>query len=119
MGRGARRTSGDCKGDQRGHGAGILRLDFDRAEEGLEKISWDAFFEKFDEEDLAFLYQDKTADGKTSRFHKFVDRNSADEGDEEDAEDEDEDEDEEEEDEEGEKELSGEEDIDDAEEDEG
>ena len=29
---------------------------------------------KFDEAGLAFLYQDKTADGGTSRFHKFVRR---------------------------------------------
>ena len=44
----------------------------------LEKISWDEFFEKFDDSDLAFLFQEKTAAGKTSRFHKFVDRSNAD-----------------------------------------
>ena len=59
--------------------AGILRLDFDPPDASLTKISWDEFFEKFDDADLAFLYQDKTAGGKTSRFHKFVDRDSADE----------------------------------------
>jgi hypothetical protein len=57
--------------------AGILRLDFDPADKGLEKISWDEFFEKFDDSDLAFLFQEKTASGKTSRFHKFVDRSNA------------------------------------------
>ncbi len=31
-----------------------------------------AFFEKFDKEDLAFLYQDETSAGKTSRFCKFI-----------------------------------------------
>lgn len=61
--------------------AGILRLDFDPPntslpKKGLEQISWDEFFDKFDEADLAFLYQDETAAGKTSRFHKFVDRDS-------------------------------------------
>jgi hypothetical protein len=61
--------------------AGILRLDFDPPDESLEKISWDDFFEKFEDANLAFLYQDKTASGKTSRFHKFVDRsNASDEG---------------------------------------
>ena len=40
--------------------------------EGLEEIEWDEFFQKFDESDLAFLYQDRTKDGKISRFHKFV-----------------------------------------------
>ena len=55
-----------------GEDAGILRLDFDPKDEGLDDLSWDAFFEKFDEAGLSFLYQDKTADGKVSRFHKFV-----------------------------------------------
>ena len=52
--------------------AGILRLDFEPADEELEPISWEEFFHKFDEADLSFLYQEKTAAGKTSRFHKFV-----------------------------------------------
>ena len=56
-----------------GH-AGILRIDFGPREEGLEEISWDEFFRKFEEAHLAFLYQDKTKDGKVSRFHKFVAR---------------------------------------------
>jgi hypothetical protein len=56
---------------------GILRLDFEPRDEDLEPIDWDAFFAKFDEADLAFLYQEKTADGKTSRFHKFVSRRDA------------------------------------------
>lgn len=33
-----------------------------------------SFFRKFDETAIAFLHQDKTADGKTSRFFKFVRR---------------------------------------------
>ena len=59
--------------EEDGH-AGILRIDFGPREERLEKIGWDEFFEKFDEAGLAFLYQDKTKDGKISRFHKFVSR---------------------------------------------
>jgi hypothetical protein len=54
---------------------GILRIDFDEPEESLEQISWDDFFKIFDENDLAFLHQDETEDGKTSRFNKFVERN--------------------------------------------
>jgi hypothetical protein len=53
-------------------GTDILRIDFREPEPTLEQISWDQFFEIFDESDLDFLYQDKTADGKTSRFFKFV-----------------------------------------------
>lgn len=54
--------------------AGILRIDFEEeaADENLESISWDEFFEKFDNEDLEFLYQEQTEDGSTSRFCKFV-----------------------------------------------
>jgi anaerobic selenocysteine-containing dehydrogenase len=54
--------------------AGVLRIDFPgySGEGKLEEISWDEFFEKFDEKHLKFLYQDKTADGKESRFFKFV-----------------------------------------------
>jgi hypothetical protein len=66
-----RATSGDSQ-------AGILRLDFDPKDESLKDVSWDEFFRKFDGEKLAFLYQDKTPEGKISRFHKFVDRNAAD-----------------------------------------
>jgi len=54
--------------------AGILRIDFGDQDEGLEEISWDEFFETFDENDLAFLYQEQTADGSESRFNKFVSR---------------------------------------------
>lgn len=57
-----------------GEHAGILRVEFDPEEEKLDALSWDEFFEKFEEADLAFLHQDRTADGKVSRFHKFVSR---------------------------------------------
>ncbi len=40
-------------------------------------ISWDEFFEKFDENNLAFLYQEELASGETSRFFKFVKRETA------------------------------------------
>jgi hypothetical protein len=59
-----------------GH-AGILRIEFGPKNDRLEEIDWDEFFEKFDEAELAFLYQDKTKDGKISRFHKFVARDKA------------------------------------------
>jgi hypothetical protein len=43
----------------------------------LEEITWDEFFDGFDTNKLAFLYQDKTADGKLSRFSKLIDRDTA------------------------------------------
>ena len=61
---------------RRGEG-GVLRIDFDEPGGGdddrLEAIAWDAFFEIFDDSDLAFLHSD---DGD-SRFNKFVAREDA------------------------------------------
>jgi hypothetical protein len=82
---------------ERGHEAGVLRLDFDPPDAALEKISWEDFFEKFEDADLAFLYQEKTDGGKPSRFHKFVSRDSVDEDDDEDEDYEDEEEEDEDE----------------------
>jgi cytoskeletal protein RodZ len=61
----------------KGGDAGILRIDFPgySGEGSLKQISWEAFFAKFDESKLEFLYQEKTADGKESRFNKFVSSN--------------------------------------------
>lgn len=62
-------------GDQ--ESAGVLRIDFPGGEEeSLDSISWDEFFETFEENNLAFLYQEETKEGGTSRFNKFVDRES-------------------------------------------
>jgi hypothetical protein len=58
--------------------AGIIRLAFPGApnadDEDLEEISWDEWFRKFDEANLAFVYEDETADGKKSNFNKLVSR---------------------------------------------
>lgn len=53
---------------------GVLRIDFGEPDEGLEPIGWDEFFRIFEDNDLAFLHQDRTEDGATSRFNKFVTR---------------------------------------------
>lgn len=54
---------------------GILRFDFeDGDDEDLQEISWDAFFETFEENDLAMLYQEQVEGGEESRFVKFVSR---------------------------------------------
>ncbi len=58
---------------------GVLRIDFPgyRGEDTLQEISWDEFFKKFDEKNLAFLYQDTTARGEPSYFFKLVSRDTA------------------------------------------
>ena len=61
------------RGTGDGEEAGVLRIVFTDNED-LEAIDWDEFFDKFEEAHLAFLHQDKTANGKPSRFFKFVER---------------------------------------------
>ena len=62
----------------KGTGGGLLRIDYPgfTGEDSLEEITWDEFFAAFDENKLAFLYQDETKDGKESRFSKLIDRDS-------------------------------------------
>ncbi|HEY2893246.1 MAG TPA: hypothetical protein VGJ16_03510 [Pirellulales bacterium] len=58
--------------------AGMLRIDMPggASHPPLEPISWDEFFEKFDEANLAFVCQDEKADGEPSFFSKLVSRDS-------------------------------------------
>lgn len=57
---------------------GMIRIDFPgfSGGESLEEISWDDWFEKFDERNLALLVQDETAQGRESNFNKLVSRDS-------------------------------------------
>lgn len=64
------------KGTERGDEAGILRIDFPGppADDQLADIDWDTFFQKFEESQLAMVYQEETGEGQESRFAKFVHR---------------------------------------------
>ena len=64
------------KGTGNGDPVGILRIDFPGRgdDESLQEISWEDFFQKFDDSGLAFLYQEQTAEGGESRFSMFVNR---------------------------------------------
>jgi len=68
------------KGTEDKEGCGLLRIDYPgfSGEESLEPVTWEEFFKCFDENNLAFLYQEETKDGKESRFSKFVSRSSKD-----------------------------------------
>jgi len=57
-------------------GTELLRIDYPgfSGEDSLEEISWEEFFDAFEENNLAFLYQEKTKDGGKSRFSKLVNR---------------------------------------------
>ena len=57
---------------------GVLRIDFPGGvgSDRLEHIDWDEWFQKFDDEQLAFLYQEHKASGEDSTFFKLVRRDS-------------------------------------------
>ena len=57
-----------------------IRIDFPgfSGQDSLEKISWDDWFQAFEENDLAFLHRDMEQDGRADRFNKLVRRNQAD-----------------------------------------
>ena len=64
------------RGTEDGDSAGVLRIDFPggAGDDRLEPISWDDWFQKFDDEGLAFLYQERKASGEDSTFFKLVNR---------------------------------------------
>ena len=58
------------KGTGGANDPGLLRLDFGEPEETLEAVTWDEFFDKFEESELALLYEDEP----DNRFNKLVSR---------------------------------------------
>ena len=65
------------KGTDEKGGSGVLVIDYPghSGTETLEAISWEEFFEGFEENELAFLYEDaKEAD--KNRFSKLINRDS-------------------------------------------
>lgn len=54
---------------------GIIRIDYPgfSCEQTLEEISWEQFFDAFEKNSLAFVYQDQ----KDSRFSKLVSRENS------------------------------------------
>jgi hypothetical protein len=64
------------RGSGDGDDPGILRIDFPggAGEDSLEPISWEEWLQKFNENNLAFLYQDEKASGEDSTFFKLVQR---------------------------------------------
>lgn len=65
------------EGTEAGGAPGVLTIHFEGPQgddENLVDINWDDWFDKFEQEGLAFLHQDRTADGDISRFFKVVER---------------------------------------------
>ena len=74
--RGGRPARVAATGD--GDDTGILRINFPNEpggddDAGLEEIGWEEWLQAFDENNLAFLYQDEGG----SRFNKLVSRENA------------------------------------------
>ena len=52
--------------------AGVLRFNFTgESRDSLEEISWDEWFQPFDERQLVFLYQERKSDGSQSNFFRL------------------------------------------------
>jgi hypothetical protein len=64
------------KGTGNGNDPGLLRIDYPGRgdDDALEEISWEDFFEGFEDNELAFVYQEETKEGDESRFSKLVSR---------------------------------------------
>jgi hypothetical protein len=66
----------EVRSTHKGNQSGILRFCFpnarNRNNENLQEISWDEFFEKFDQNGLELIFQEKTAGGARSNFNKLV-----------------------------------------------
>jgi hypothetical protein len=57
---------------------GVLRIDFGKETEGLQEVTWDAWFETFDERGLNFIYQETRTDGDQSNFFRLENPNRED-----------------------------------------
>lgn len=64
------------KSTHKGDETGIIRIDFPgySGSESLEHISWEEFFEKFEDSKLALVFQEETESGQKSNFNKLVKR---------------------------------------------
>jgi hypothetical protein len=67
------------RGTERKNSPGVLRFDFPggAGEDELEHISWDEWFDAFDGNKLALLYQEQKASGEDSTFFKLVNRDNS------------------------------------------
>lgn len=71
-------TPAHVKGTGDSEDIGIIRIEFagtpNSRDDQLQQISWEEFFEKFEDQGLALVYQEETSAGKKSNFNKLVKR---------------------------------------------
>src|SRR5215216_5776204 len=59
------------EGTEHGDHLGVLRFDFGGDNESLRHVSWEEWFETFDERRLNFIYQEERSDGHQSTFFRL------------------------------------------------
>jgi hypothetical protein len=64
------------KGTGDGGDVGMIRLDFPgySGADSLQEITWEQWFQQFDQNGLALIVQEETASGEPSNFNKLVKR---------------------------------------------
>ncbi|HEY0515857.1 MAG TPA: hypothetical protein VGD00_01945 [Solirubrobacteraceae bacterium] len=67
------------RGTGEGDDPGVLRIDFPggAGEDQLEHIDWEEWFDAFERNRLALLYQERKASGEDSTFAKLVSRDGS------------------------------------------
>ncbi|QBQ56463.1 hypothetical protein E3U44_05750 [Nitrosococcus wardiae] len=57
---------------------GMIRIDFPgySGEQSLEGISWEQWFDKFEERELALVIEKQSPEGDKSRFNKLISRHN-------------------------------------------
>lgn len=56
---------------EHGDHLGVLRFDFGEPTEGLRHVSWEEWFDTFDQRQLNFIYQEERSDGTQSTFFQL------------------------------------------------
>ena len=64
-------TPATVEGTEHGDRLGVLRFDFGDDSDNLRHVSWDEWFQTFDERRLNFIYQEERTDGRQSNFFRL------------------------------------------------
>lgn len=65
-------TPATVPGTEHGDHLGVLRFDFPDYGGDLQHVTWEAWFDTFDQRSLHFVYQERKKDGKPSNFFRLA-----------------------------------------------
>lgn len=71
-------TPATVEGTEHGDHLGVLRFDFGADDDRLTHVSWDEWFNTFDDRVLRFIYQEHRSDGRDSNFFRLENPNRED-----------------------------------------